>query len=65
MTRRLGVFGASLVVCLLAISSLEGQQTQFLRVGISVERNSVVLTATRNGRAALDSGGTIVGFVWP
>jgi hypothetical protein len=56
MTKRLGVFGASLVSCLLGISSLEAQQTQFLRVGVSVERNSFGLAATRSGPAALDSG---------
>ena len=68
----LSVFAAYIIACLCSAGSLAAQETQLLRAGISVERNSFGLTATRNGSAALDSGtglgiliGAIVGFVWP
>ena len=54
--RPLSVFTACVVACLWSSKSLAAQEPQLLRAGVSVERNSFGLTATRNGSAALDSG---------
>jgi hypothetical protein len=43
---------------MIAASSLEAQQIQALRVGLTAERNAVGLTATRRKIAAPDTGTT-------